>query len=347
MLTVYLLQNMKRVFLLCGLLIAFHLSSFSQEDANSLHETAKTFMRQGDYANAIVVLNRALQQQSGNLEILKDLAFAYYLQKNYSKSLETSKPLLDRKDADEQCYQIVGLVYKAIEERKECEKMYKQGIKRFPNSGVLYNEYGEMLWTKQDYEAIKLWEKGIEVDPNFSSNYYNACKYYFFTFDKVWALIYGEIFVNLESYSKRTPEIKNILVEGYKKLFSDPKLTKNQNTKNAFVTAYLTVINDQAGAVSTGISPESLSILRSKFVLEWFDKNSTKFPLRLFEYHRQLLKEGLFDAYNQWIFGAAQNLTAFQTWTSAHSDEYNRFINFQKNRVFKLPAGQYYHPLPK
>ena len=41
-----------------------------------------------------------------------------------------------------------GLVYKAIEERKECEKMYKQGLKRFPNSGVLYNEYGEMLWTK-------------------------------------------------------------------------------------------------------------------------------------------------------------------------------------------------------
>ena len=64
---------------------------------------------------------------------------------------------------------------------------------------------------RQDYDAIKWWEKGIEVDPNYSSNYYNACKYYYFTYDKVWSLIYGEIFVNLESYSKRTPEIKNIL----------------------------------------------------------------------------------------------------------------------------------------
>jgi hypothetical protein len=149
--------------------------------------------------------------------------------------------------------------------------------------------------------------------------------------------------VNLESYSKRTPEIKNLLVEGYKKLFSDPSLTRNQNLKNAFAMAYLTVLNDQASTISQGISPESLIALRSKFILEWFDKYAAKFPFRLFEYHRQLMKEGMFDAYNQWIFGAAQNLPAFQSWTSAHADEYNRFISFQKGRVYKLPAGQYYH----
>jgi hypothetical protein len=50
----------------------------------------------------------------------------------------------------------------------------------------------------------------------------------------------------------------------------------------------------------------------------------------------------MFDAYNQWIFGAAGNLPAFQTWTNSHSDDYNRFINYQKGRIFKLPEGQYY-----
>ena len=142
-----------------------------------------------------MVLNRAFKQSPKDIELAKDLAFTYYLQKNYSSALETAKPLVERKDADEQCYQILGLVYKALEERKDCEKMYKQGIKKFPNSGTLYNEYGEMLWTRQDNDAIKLWEKGIEVDPNYSSNYYNACKFYYFTYDKVWSLIYGEILV--------------------------------------------------------------------------------------------------------------------------------------------------------
>ena len=327
------------------LLIAVNLSSLAQDDGASLQSSAKSYMRQGDFSNAVMVLNRALKQSPNNLSILEDLAFSYYLQKNYSMALETAKPLIERKDADEQAYQILGLVYNALEERKDCEKMYKQGLKRFPNSGVLYNEYGEMLWTRQDAEAIRQWEKGIEVDPNYSSNYYNASKFYYFTYDKVWSLIYGEIFVNLESYSRRTPEIKNILVEGYKKLFSEQSITKNQNVKNPFVLAYLTVVNDQSVTISQGITAESLSALRSKFLLEWFDKYAVKFPFRLFDYQRQLLKEGMFDAYNQWIFGAAQNLVIFQNWTSSHQDEYDRFINFQKGRVYKSPQGQYYHML--
>lgn len=337
---------MKRKGFLLGLTWLTSLSLFAQQrDTNSLRDTARAFRQQGDFPNAIVVLNRVLQQDPRNLEILKDLAFTYYLQRDYSKGLETIKPLLDRKDADVDCFQITGLIYKAIEERKECEKMYKQGIKRFPESGVLYNEYGEMLWAKQDLDAIKQWEKGIEVDPNYSSNYYNASKYYYFTFDKVWDLIYGEIFVNLESYSKRTPEIKNILVEGYKKLFSDINLQKNQNTKNPFVLAYLMELNKQSTVITQGVTAETLTVLRSRFIVEWFVKNAIKFPFRLFDYQQQLLKEGMFDAYNQWIFGAAQNLPAFQNWTSTHADEYNRFINFQKGRILKLPAGQYYHAL--
>jgi hypothetical protein len=62
----------------------------------------------------------------------------------------------------------------------------------------------------------------------------------------------------------------------------------------------------------------------------------------LFEYHRQLLREGLFDAYNQWLFGPVQNLTAFQNWTTVHAESYKDFSDFQRGRVFKLPSGQNY-----
>lgn len=299
-------------------------------------------MWNGDYANAIVVLTYALKEDPENLSVEKDLAFTYYLQSNYSASVEEGRKLIDRKDADEQCYQILGMAYKAIEEKKEADKMYRQGIKKFPNSGELYNEYGEMLWMKQDPEAIHLWEKGIEVDPSYSSNYYNACKYYYLTYDKVWSLIYGEIFINMESYSLRTPEIKGLLVDGYKKLFMDLKMPKPQTNKNPFVAAFLNVMADQSSAISLGITPESIGILRSKFILEWFDKYAGKYPFRLFEYEQQLMKEGLFDAYNQWVFGASIGLAAFQNWTAAHSEDYNRFINFQKGRVFKLPPDQNY-----
>ena len=60
----------------------------------------------------------------------------------------------------------------------------------------------------------------------YSKNYYNACKYYYFTTDKVWSILYGEIFVNMEPLSTHSPEIKNILLESYKKLFADADLKK-------------------------------------------------------------------------------------------------------------------------
>lgn len=308
-------------------------------------ETAKSFQRQGDFSNAILVLNRALQQNADNLDLQKDLAFNYYLHRDYVRALETAKPFQDRKDADVQSFQILGMVYKALEERKDCEKMYKAALKKFPNSGVLYNEYGEMLWSKDSYsESVKLWEKGIEVDPNFSGNYYNAAKYYFFSQDKVWGLVYGEIFVNLESYSKRTAEVKKIVLEGYKKLFTDNNMTKNQDMKNDFVKAFLDEMKMQSPFVAAnGITAETLAAVRTKFVIDWKEKYANKFPYRLYDYHHQLLKEGMFDAYNQWLFGTAANLPVYETWTKAHPDEFQKFDYFQHNRVFKLPAGQYYN----
>ncbi|MBC7829795.1 MAG: tetratricopeptide repeat protein [Chitinophagaceae bacterium] len=313
------------------------------QDSASTHQTAKTFIRQGDYSNAILVLNKSLQADPDNFEIKKDLAFAYYLHRDYVKALETAKPLADASNADIQSYQILGMVYKAIEERKECEKMYKIAIKKFPKSGVLHNEYGEMLWSKKDFaEAVKLWERGIEVEPNYSGNYYNAAKYYYFSLDKVWGIVYGELFVNLESYSKRTAEIRNLLLDGYKKLFADADMSKNQNTKNEFVRAFLETMKKNASVVSSGVTPESLVALRTRFILDWNTGTGNRLPYRLFDYHTQLLKAGMFDAYNQWIFGIAKDLAAFQVWTTTHTDEYNKFNTFQKNRVFKLPEGQYY-----
>ena len=303
---------MKHLLPALGLLFAVYSTSAQEADSKTIQQTANNYIRQGDYSNAILVLNRALQTNADNLDLQKDLAFAYYLNRDYVHALEIAKNFPDRKDADVQSYQILGMVYKAIEEVKECDKMYRAGIKRFPNSGTLYSEYGEMLWTKKDYsEAIKQWEKGIEVDPNYSGNYYNAVKYYYYTTDKVWTLIYGEIFVNLESYSKRTAEIKTILLDGYKKLFTDADLYKGQDTKNDFVKAFLDEMKTQSSYIANnGVTAETLSAMRTKFVLDWFTKYAKSFPFRLFEYHQQLLKAGMFDAYNQWVFGTANNLPA-------------------------------------
>ncbi|MEP6616678.1 MAG: hypothetical protein ABJA57_08875 [Ginsengibacter sp.] len=325
-------------------LFSFTGHSFCQtQDTKQLQETAKAFTRQGDYANANLVLVRALQQDPNNTQVIKDLSFNYYLQKENVRALETIRPLIDGDNGDDQSFQIAGNIYKAMDQLKECEKMYKKGIKKFPNSGALYSEYGELLASQQDVNAIKQWEKGIEMDPGFNGNYYNAARYYSLTADKIWSIIDAEIFLNLETSSGRTAEIKNLLLDSYKKLFADVDVTKNSKDKSSFEQAFLQTMNKQSSVAAKGVNPESLTMIRTRFILDWYNTYATKFPFRLFDYHHQLLQQGMFDAYNQWIFGAAQNLVTYQNWTSSHSQEYNEFNTFQKGRVFKIPPAQYYH----
>ncbi len=312
------------------------------QDAKTLQETAHNFIKDGDYSNAVLVLNKAHAQEPDNLSISKDLALTYYQKSDYPKMQTVMKPLLERPDADVEVYQLGGMLYKVINDTKEAEKVYKKGLKAFPDSGPLLSDYGELLWAKQDYSAIKLWEHGIQADPSYTGNYYNAAKYYYFTRDKAWSLIYGEMFVNMESYSRRTVEIKNLLVEGYKKLYTDADMMKGQDTKNEFATAYLAAMNRQSDLAKKGITPETLTMIRTRFILDWFEKDASKFPFKLFDYQRQLLKEGSFNAYNQWLYGSVQNPAAFETWTSTHSTEYKQFTTVQSSRLFKLPPGQYY-----
>ena len=312
------------------------------QDVKTLQETARSFMGQGDFNNAVLVLNKALQQDPSNLEVSKDLALAYFQKSDYTRSQATVKPLLERTDADPAVYQLAGMLYKTTGDEKECDRVYKKGLKLFPTSGGLYSDYGELLWAKQDFSAIKQWEKGIETDPSYTGNYYNAAKYYYFTRDKVWSIIYGELFIVMESYSRRTDEIKELLLESYKKLFTDADMMKSQDAKNPFVTAFIAAMNRQSSVAANGITPESLTMIRSRFILDWFEKDANRFPFRLFDYQRQLLKEGTFDAYNQWLFGSAQNLTAFQNWTATHNEEYRRFTTMQHSRLFKQAGGQYY-----
>ncbi|MGH2552502.1 MAG: tetratricopeptide repeat protein [Chitinophagaceae bacterium] len=318
--------------------------SAQPDESSTLHETAKAFMRSGDFDNAIIVLTRALQNDKNNLDMQKDLVMSYYLKRDYQKALEEVKKLIDRDDADAVTFQIAGNVYKALEQVKDCDKMYKKALKKFPKSGPLYSEYGELLWSSKDYSAIDQWEKGIETDPGYSGNYYNAALYYFYTKDKVWSLLYGEIFVNMESLSERGAAMKEQLYQAYKeKLFTDADLMKGEEkNKSEFVKAFLQGISKQSSLAAKGINTEVLTMIRTRFILDWYDKNAGKFPFRLFDYQQQLIREGMFNAYNQWLFGVTENLSGYDKWTKAHAEEYNDFNLFQRSRIFKMPPGQHY-----
>jgi tetratricopeptide (TPR) repeat protein len=334
---------MRKLSLLIYISVGFTFLSLAQ-DAKTLHETAQNYLKGGDYNNAILVLNRALSLDPGNREMQKDILFANYLKRDFAKAIEVGKPLVERPDADIRSFQLLGLVYKSIADFKECEKMYKRAVKLHPGAGIMYSEYGEIMAEKDVVSAMKLWEKGIEVDPNYSSNYYYVAKFYAQNSELLWSILYSEMFLNLESYSKRSNEMKVLLLDQYKKFFETADMPDNFFAKktNAFTNNVARVLLKQNDQSTFGITPETLTAIRTRFILEWYDKFADQYPFRLFDHHRQLLQEGHFEAYNQWLFGAATNNDGYQQWQKLHADEMTSYLSYSRSKVFKIPAGQQY-----
>lgn len=325
-----------------NLLLAIALFVTASSFAQNAHETAFAFMKTGDHDNAILVLNKALQSEPDNEQLLQDIALAYYYKKDFAQARGYAKKLTDRDEISVQSYQIAGTVFRALEEVKEADKLYKKALKKYPNSGVLYSEYGELLWSKNNDNAIAEWERGIQADPSYAGNYYHAATYYFYTKDKVWSIIYGEIFVNMEYLTERAREVKEQLLKAYKEKLFLGAATEESKPNSPFAQAVYDTYAKLAPLTGKGLTVESLTMIRTRFILDWYKNYGEKFPFRLFDYQQQLIRTGMFDAYNQWLFGPIENLAAFDQWTRTNSEAYKTFTNFQRGRVFKMPQGQFY-----
>ncbi len=335
-----------KYFLIFGVCILGITTTFAQQlSAKQLQETSRTQLQKGDYDNAVRTLERAKLQEPINIEVLKDLSFANYLKRDFARAIEVGKEMTELPDADPQCFQILGLSYKGIAAYKEGAKLYKAALKKFPGSGVIYNEYAELLaLDKSMDEAIGLWEKGIELDPGYSSNYYNATMYYSRSKNWMRTILYGEIFLNLESFSTRTGDIKPVLFDAYKNILAPSVIGQFQNAKTTttFEKAVLESLGKAASTVKSSASVEDITSIRTHFIVDWLQEKQARYPFRLFDHQQYLLSQGLFEAYNYWLFSASANEGSYKIWQNNHPKEMEGFKTFQESRVFKIPGAQYY-----
>lgn len=334
---------MKYLFLSLFLLSAGYVQS---QTAKQLQQEAQSALAQGDFDKAISTLNKAKASDPNDISILRDISYTYYLKRDFAAAIEAGKAIVDRPDADQQSFQVLGLSYKATANYKEAAKLYRNALRKFPNSGVIYNEYAEMFALDKELdEAIKQWEKGIEVDPGYSGNYYNAAMYHAKSQNWIRVILYGELFLNLESYSARTAEIKPALFDAWKSLLAPGAITASQRVKNISVfekDILAALAKASANVKASTVTVENITAIRTQFLQDWMKEKSVQYPFRLFDHQQYLLKEGLFEAYNYWLFSAVVDADFYKTWQDNHPKETEGFKKFQESRVFKLPAGQYY-----
>ena len=337
----------------------------AQSNTNELYGRAQTFIRSGDYANAIIILKRALEIQPASALYRQALAYAYSLNRNYGEAEKLIKTVLRSNAANVQTYQIAGNIYRAENDLKSAERNFKKGRKQFPESGVLCSELGQVYYDQREYtKALQSWTEGIQIDPDYAPNYYFAARTYYYSQDKFWTLIYGEIFINLERYTNRTSDMKKMLLETYKAVINssitvaltapparDETEAASTGDSDGFSTldkppfrkAVLSTLGKSAETIiNKGVTPETLIMTRIKFLLNWDQFYKLVYPYALFDFHRDLLHQGLFEAYNQWIFGPADNPAVYKGWVQRNEKTMQRLIDYLNNHALQPRATQFY-----
>lgn len=320
----------------------------------------KVLEKEKKYEKAIDLLKQARKLDPKNTAYSYELAYAYYAKKAYKKAIKTLQPIIKKQVASEQFYLLLGTTYELAGSVKKATNTYEEGIKKFPTAGQLYLELGGLAYKMGNNDlAVSHWESGIEHAPTFSSNYYWAAKLYCHSSEKIWGLLYGELFMNLEPNSARSQEVSQLL---YATFVGNLSANRTQNVQTNFsqrARMFILLADDwetklpfqvvfelnMNKATPTLTSKDTLQLLnewRYNFLTSWDKQNS--YQNILFEHQEQLKVAGHFEAYTYWLLQQG-NKESFKKWLVNNQPKFKKFVDWINKHPLRLSNQTKFHRL--
>jgi tetratricopeptide (TPR) repeat protein len=343
------------------------LHTFSQNDENrkkakELKSEAIKLSDNGDPDKAIDLLESAKKLDPADYSYQYEIGYAYYVKKDFQNAIKSFEEVIKYPDVTDQCYQMLGNSYDLNKERDKAKDAYNRGLKIFPYSGRLYLESGVLEGLDKNYDsAILLWEKGIQVEPTYPSTYYRLAKLFASSKDRIWALLYGELFINIERNSKRTAEISKLLFDVYSQSISFPSDTsinvdlttdviKFDGKKDFKIPFRIVCGTELVAAMSVPlitkkriIDIDFLNKTRTSFIYLWFEKQEQykDYPNILFDFEKTLKDKGFLEAYNYWLLMKG-NEPEFQDWYKNNKDNFDAFIKWFTDNPLQVNSTHFF-----
>lgn len=337
-----------------------HAQNDPKQKAYNMGMTAIQEMEAGNIEKAISILEECETLDPENYNYPYEIAYAHYLNKDYKSASKVLKNVIKQYDENDRVWQMLGNTYDMQGNPKKAIKTYDEGLERFPNSGILYLERGNMEMVEKEYNAaLNYYEQGIMAEPQFPSNYYWAGKLYLSSTQKVYGLLYGEIFMNLERGSKRTEEISERLFKTYESqitfesdtsrvisLCQQSEINITLDDLKALKLPFCVLFETTFSVALTGaeeIDLESLHNTRTHFLTNYqAGKFKENYPIALYDYQQKIMDAGHFEAYNYWLLGKGDTLTS-QVWFDVQREKFNAFLNWYKENPMEIDPENFDH----
>lgn len=330
------------------LILVLNVNIITAQKADFILNKAVMLIDKGELVEAENTIKKAISEGIDTLPIHYELAWIYYIEKDYKNAIKTLEPLCDRKDVTPDIYQLLGNAYDEKGQFNNAITIYDKGLKKFPGAGCLYLEKGNISYKSNRYEdAFFYYEKGIEIEPEYASNYYRASLLFFASTEMVWGAMYGELFMDLEKHSEdRRKEMSKTLYDCYfdqikfenRKAevdFNNPVIVYSNSPErpNLFPESFRSAMTKACNG-HRYLDLKTLVQIRKKFISEFY-KYHPDFDNVLFDYHKKLIAAGHFEAYNYWLFAYGANTEANQ-WVKQNKSKWDAFLKWVEENPIKI-----------
>jgi len=213
---------MKKIFVYCFFLLAT-ITVLAQSDfeKRSAAEALEAFETQ-KFEEAAKLYKKLAERYPNKPDYAYREAFSYYWLGKYGKVIRMGLELIDRNESLIHYYRLTANAYDLNGMYKDAMTILQTGAKRYPYSGELYFDMGVIENIRGNKAAaLEYWEQGIKAAPYYAENYYWATKTYAQSDEKVWAIMYGEMFLNVERGTERFTEISSLLLFAYRDLLRE------------------------------------------------------------------------------------------------------------------------------
>ena len=351
---------MKKILLLLVLSV-ISVSSLAQvfsEEENERIDLALTYSDSGREDEAIAIYDELIKKHPDVSGLKFEKAYCYYQKQDYKNAYKTLKPTLSAPDANPQYFAVAGNAQDLMGKPEDALKTYQAGLEKFPDSGYLHLETGNVLiglgYTAQ---GVGYYEHGIEVDPGFASNYYRAAQYLFSDYP-IKSIIYAETH-NLiyDPNGPRWPEVSKLLYDAYNEnihfeadtvrtTFSrdrtitidkkdvesgaSPTSLLEQMSRIARELSFSDAMNESVDAEALKAAGGQLTLaeltaIRRRFLEHFEAKEQDRYPV--FAVQRKVLDAGHWEAYNMFMLREGRP-EEFKAWLQDHESDLIAYFEF-------------------
>jgi tetratricopeptide (TPR) repeat protein len=127
----------------------------------------------GDYKGAIEQYNKALKIDKKSAVANYEISSTYFALKDYEKAIEYSDNIISNKLSYlDQAYILKGSALDLLDKPKEAIKVYKEAIKQFPISHLLYYNLAYTYYNSKEYkDAEEALQKALKIKPSHASSH--------------------------------------------------------------------------------------------------------------------------------------------------------------------------------